>query len=126
MTWTVHHIRKGIIDANRHRGHHEKIYSVFPCHFYDFVLSACGGKQEVPAATQANTTALSTEAAETAQEEASAESPKVLVAYFSATHTTQGVAEKLAGSGTWLDGHRVSGSDSQETILDWANGLGIF
>ncbi len=197
-----------------------------------FCLSACGGKQEVPATTQANTTAPSTEAAETAQEEASAESPKVLVAYFSATHTTQGVAEKLAqglnadlyeivpvepytsddlnysdnnsrttlemndpavrpaisgsvenmeqydiiflgypiwwgdaprimstfvesydfssktvvpfctsgssgigssasnleklaGSGTWLDGHRFSGSDSRETILNWANGLGI-
>ena len=33
--------------------------------------------------------------------------------------------EKLAGNGTWLDGHRFSGSDSQETILNWANGLGI-
>ena len=32
--------------------------------------------------------------------------------------------EKLAG-GTWLDGHRFSGSDTRETILNWAEGLGI-
>jgi len=34
--------------------------------------------------------------------------------------------EQLAGSGTWLEGRRFSGSDSQETILNWANGLGIW
>ena len=33
--------------------------------------------------------------------------------------------EQLAGSGTWLEGRRFSGSNSQATILNWANGLGI-
>ena len=63
-----------------------------------FCLSACSGKQKAPAT--ADTAAPSTEATEAAQTEAPTETPteghKVLVAYFSATHTTQGVAEKLA------------------------------
>ena len=65
-----------------------------------FCFSACGGQQGTPATTTADTTVPATEAAEAVQTEAPAEtlteSPKVLVAYFSATHTTQGVAEKLA------------------------------
>ena len=196
-------------------------------------LNACGGKQEAPAATPADTTAPSTKPTEAVQAETSAEEHKALVAYFSATHTTQGVAEKLAqglnadlyeivpvepytsadldyndnssrttletndpsarpaisgsvenmeqydviflgypiwwgdaprimstfvesydfsgktvvpfctsggsgigssasnleqlaSSGTWLEGRRFSGRDSPETILNWANGLGIW
>lgn len=210
----------------------KKFISLFLAISMIFCLSACGGKQEAPAATPASTTAPATESTEAVQTEAPAEEHKILVAYFSATHTTQGVAEKLAqglnadlyeivpaepytsadlnysdnnsrstqemndpavrpaisgsvenidqydviflgypiwwgdaprimstfvesydfsgktivtfctsgssgigssasnleklaGSGTWLDGHRFSGSDSQETILNWANGLGI-
>ena len=33
--------------------------------------------------------------------------------------------EQLSGSGTWLEGHRFSGSDSRETILNWADCPGI-
>lgn len=65
-------------------------------------LSACGGKQEVPVVTTAGTTApVETTAASAAAQPEETEAPaagdaKILVAYFSATHTTQGVAEKLA------------------------------
>lgn len=31
--------------------------------------------------------------------------------------------EELAGSGEWMSGRRFSGSESQETIMDWVNGL---
>lgn len=67
-----------------------------------FSLSACGGKQKLPAVTAVSTTAsvetaVSTTTAQPEETETPVtESPKILVAYFSATHTTQGVAEKLA------------------------------
>ncbi|MDD3222848.1 MAG: flavodoxin [Clostridia bacterium] len=31
--------------------------------------------------------------------------------------------ESLAGSGNWLDGQRFSGSESDETVMEWVNGL---
>ena len=47
----------------------------------------------------------------------------VLVAYFSATGTTKGVAEKLAGSGTWLQGKRFGGNVSEADLKSWIEGL---
>lgn len=71
-------------------------------------FTACGGKQDTaePTTIEASTVAPTTEIMETTetstdaalpqQTEIPAENHKVLVAYFSATHTTQGVAEQLA------------------------------
>ena len=65
-----------------------------------FCLCACGEQQGTPATTTAGITVPATEATDTVQTdaptEAPTESPNVLVAYFSATHTTQDIAEKLA------------------------------
>ena len=65
-----------------------------------FCLCACGEQQGKPATTTAGTTVPATETTDAVQTdaptEAPSEGPKVLVAYFSATHTTQGIAEKLA------------------------------
>ena len=60
-------------------------------------ISACGAQEAAAptvAATAAPTEAVQAE--QTAETEAPAEGHKILVAYFSATHTTQGVAERLA------------------------------
>ena len=66
-------------------------------------LAACGGKTETPAETTANA-AIDTEAAdepgETAAEPEDTQQTtgaKTLVVVFSATGTTKGVAEKIAG-----------------------------
>lgn len=33
--------------------------------------------------------------------------------------------EQLTNGAEWLDGQRLNGSDSQETVMEWANGLGL-
>ncbi len=33
--------------------------------------------------------------------------------------------EKLTGDAAWLTGKRFSGSDSQDTVMEWVNGLGL-
>lgn len=33
--------------------------------------------------------------------------------------------EQLTGGATWMEGHRLNGSDSQETVMEWVNGLGL-
>lgn len=33
--------------------------------------------------------------------------------------------EQLTGGTTWMEGHRLNGSDSQETVMEWVNGLGL-
>lgn len=33
--------------------------------------------------------------------------------------------EKLTSGATWIDGHRLNGSDSQETVMEWVNSLGL-
>lgn len=34
--------------------------------------------------------------------------------------------EQLTGGARWLEGHRLSGSESQETVMEWVNGLDLF
>lgn len=33
--------------------------------------------------------------------------------------------EQLASGATWLDGRRLNGSDSQDTVMEWVNSLGL-
>lgn len=33
--------------------------------------------------------------------------------------------KKLTNNANWLEGKRLSGSDSQDTIMDWVNSLGL-
>lgn len=33
--------------------------------------------------------------------------------------------ERLTSEATWLDGRRLNGSDSQDTVMEWANSLGL-
>lgn len=33
--------------------------------------------------------------------------------------------EQLTSGTTWLDGRRLNGSDSQDTVMEWVNGLGL-
>lgn len=33
--------------------------------------------------------------------------------------------EELTSGATWLDGHRLNGSDSQDTVIEWVNSLGL-
>lgn len=33
--------------------------------------------------------------------------------------------EHLTSGATWLDGRRLNGSDSQDTVMEWVNGLGL-
>ena len=33
--------------------------------------------------------------------------------------------EKLTSGATWLDGKRLNGSDSQDTVMEWVNSLGL-
>lgn len=33
--------------------------------------------------------------------------------------------EQLTSGAAWMEGHRLSGSDSQETVMEWVNGLGL-
>lgn len=33
--------------------------------------------------------------------------------------------EQLTSGATWLEGHRLNGSDSQDTIMEWVNSLGL-
>lgn len=33
--------------------------------------------------------------------------------------------EQLTSGATWMEGRRLSGSDSQETVMEWVNGLGL-
>lgn len=33
--------------------------------------------------------------------------------------------EELTSGATWLDGQRLSGSDSQDTVMEWVNSLGL-
>lgn len=33
--------------------------------------------------------------------------------------------EQLTSEATWLEGRRLNGSDSQETVMEWVNGLGL-
>lgn len=33
--------------------------------------------------------------------------------------------EQLTSGAVWLDGRRLSGSDSQDTVMEWVNGLGL-
>lgn len=33
--------------------------------------------------------------------------------------------EQLTSGATWMDGHRLNGSDSQDTVMEWVNGLGL-
>ena len=78
----------------------KKILSIMTLTLLLGALTACGGN------SQAQTTA-DTQAAETVTEEASAEHAEVLVAYFSATGTTKGVAERIAA---------VTGGDLYEIL----------
>ena len=78
----------------------KKILSIMTLTLLLAVLTACGGN------SQAQTTS-DTQAAETVTEEASAEHAEVLVAYFSATGTTKGVAERIAA---------VTGGDLYEIL----------
>lgn len=33
--------------------------------------------------------------------------------------------EQLTSGATWLDGRRLNGNDSQDTVMEWVNGLGL-
>lgn len=33
--------------------------------------------------------------------------------------------EQLTSGATWMEGHRLNGNDSQETVMEWVNGLGL-
>ena len=33
--------------------------------------------------------------------------------------------EQLTSGATWMEGHRLNGSDSQETVMEWVIGLGL-
>lgn len=33
--------------------------------------------------------------------------------------------EQLTGGATWMEGRRLGGSDSQDTVMEWVNGLGL-
>lgn len=33
--------------------------------------------------------------------------------------------EQLTSGATWMKGHRLNGSDSQDTVMEWVNGLGL-
>ena len=33
--------------------------------------------------------------------------------------------EQLTSGADWLDGRRLNGSDSEETVMEWVNGLGL-
>lgn len=33
--------------------------------------------------------------------------------------------EELANGATWLGGQRLNGSDSQDTVMEWVNSLGL-
>lgn len=33
--------------------------------------------------------------------------------------------EQLTSGATWMEGHRLNGSDSQDTVMEWVNGLGL-
>ena len=33
--------------------------------------------------------------------------------------------EKLTSGAAWLDGKRLNGSDSQDTVMEWINSLGL-
>lgn len=33
--------------------------------------------------------------------------------------------EQLTGGATWLDGRRLNGGDSQDTVMEWVNSLGL-
>lgn len=33
--------------------------------------------------------------------------------------------EKLTSGATWLEGRRLNGGDSQDTVMEWVNGLGL-
>lgn len=33
--------------------------------------------------------------------------------------------EQLTSGATWIEGQRLNGSDSQETVMEWVNGLGL-
>lgn len=33
--------------------------------------------------------------------------------------------EKLTDGAAWLDGRRLNGSDSQDTVMEWVNSLGL-
>lgn len=33
--------------------------------------------------------------------------------------------EQLTSGATWMEGHRLSGSDSQDTVMEWVDGLGL-
>lgn len=33
--------------------------------------------------------------------------------------------EQLTSGATWMEGRRLNGSDSQETVMEWVNGLGL-
>lgn len=33
--------------------------------------------------------------------------------------------EQLTSGATWLDGQRLNGNDSQDTVMEWVNGLGL-
>lgn len=33
--------------------------------------------------------------------------------------------EQLTSGAAWMEGHRLNGSDSQETVMEWVNGLGL-
>ena len=89
----------------------KRILSIMMAALLLTALAACGSntqaetKTQAAAATQAETTAAQTAAA--AQAETKAAHSEVLVAYFSATGTTKGVAEKIAA---------VTGGDLYEIL----------
>ena len=33
--------------------------------------------------------------------------------------------EQLTSGAEWISGERLSGSDSQDTVMEWVNGLGL-
>lgn len=33
--------------------------------------------------------------------------------------------EQLTSGAAWMEGHRLNGSDSQDTVMEWVNGLGL-
>lgn len=50
-----------------------------------------------------------------------ADGSNVLVVYFSATGTT----ETLADGGQWLDGERLKSGSSRDDMVSWVNSLGL-
>ena len=49
----------------------------------------------------------------------------MLAAFFSRSGESGTPRAVMTGTGEWLEGIRFSSSASEETVLDWLNGLGL-